>query len=62
MPIELQTLAEGIEDQAQLAALQRERCDQGQGFLFARPLDVEGIERFFEHSRRAVQPTGTVAA
>jgi predicted signal transduction protein with EAL and GGDEF domain len=42
----LETLGEGVEDQAQLQMLQREHCDQGQGFLFARPLDVTAIERF----------------
>jgi diguanylate cyclase (GGDEF)-like protein len=46
--LEIETLAEGIEDQVQLKALQRERCDQGQGFLFSRPLDVEAIEAFLE--------------
>ena len=42
----IQTLAEGIEDQAQLETLQREHCDQGQGFLFSRPLDVAAVEGF----------------
>ena len=42
----LQTLAEGIEDRDQLSALQRERCDLGQGFLFARPLEPAEVERF----------------
>jgi EAL domain-containing protein (putative c-di-GMP-specific phosphodiesterase class I) len=42
--LEIETLAEGIEDQAQLETLQREDCDQGQGFLFSRPLDVDAIE------------------
>jgi len=40
----LETLGEGIEDTAQLANLRREQCDLGQGFLFARPLDPEGID------------------
>jgi EAL domain-containing protein (putative c-di-GMP-specific phosphodiesterase class I) len=44
--LDLETLAEGIEDQAQLEALQREQCDRGQGFLFARPLDAEAAEDF----------------
>jgi len=41
----LQTLAEGIEDRDQLSALQREHCDLGQGFLFARPLEPEAVEK-----------------
>jgi diguanylate cyclase (GGDEF)-like protein len=40
----LETLGEGIEEPAQLRELQREQCDSGQGFLFARPLEVDAIE------------------
>jgi diguanylate cyclase (GGDEF)-like protein len=46
--LNIETLAEGIEDQAQLEALQREHCDQGQGFLFSRPLDARSIEAFLD--------------
>jgi diguanylate cyclase (GGDEF)-like protein/PAS domain S-box-containing protein len=46
--LNIETLAEGIEEPAQLRALQREQCDQGQGFLFARPLSVEAIEKFLD--------------
>ncbi len=42
----IETLAEGIEDRDQLEALRREDCDQGQGFLFSRPLEVAAVERF----------------
>jgi diguanylate cyclase (GGDEF)-like protein len=42
----LETLGEGIEEQAQLDRLRREDCASGQGFLFARPLDAEQVERF----------------
>jgi diguanylate cyclase (GGDEF)-like protein/PAS domain S-box-containing protein len=44
--LNIETLAEGIEQPAQLEKLQQEHCDQGQGFLFARPLDVAGVEDF----------------
>ena len=44
--LDIETLAEGIEDQAQLETLQREQCDHGQGFLFSRPLDIEAVEKF----------------
>jgi EAL domain-containing protein (putative c-di-GMP-specific phosphodiesterase class I) len=37
----LETIAEGIEEDAQLRMLQREGCDSGQGFLFARPLEPD---------------------
>ncbi len=51
----LETLGEGIEDQAQLRRLQREQCDLGQGFLLARPLSLAAIEQFLE------TPTPTTA-
>jgi EAL domain-containing protein (putative c-di-GMP-specific phosphodiesterase class I) len=41
----IETLAEGIEEPAQLKQLERECCDQGQGFLLARPLAVADVER-----------------
>lgn len=44
--LNLKTLAEGIENEAELTELQEQHCDQGQGFLYARPLDAEGIENF----------------
>jgi diguanylate cyclase (GGDEF)-like protein/PAS domain S-box-containing protein len=44
--LNLETLAEGIEEPAQLRSLQRELCDQGQGFLFARPLAADAVEAF----------------
>jgi diguanylate cyclase (GGDEF)-like protein len=46
--LHIETLAEGIEDRAQLHALQREHCDHGQGFLFSRPLDVDALEQFLD--------------
>jgi EAL domain-containing protein (putative c-di-GMP-specific phosphodiesterase class I) len=44
--LEIETLAEGIEEQAQLETLCREHCEQGQGFLFSRPLEVDALEEF----------------
>jgi EAL domain-containing protein (putative c-di-GMP-specific phosphodiesterase class I) len=45
--LSIETLAEGIEESRELAMLQGESCDSGQGFLFARPLDAAAIESFF---------------
>ncbi len=42
--LEIATLAEGIEDEAQLHALQSLHCDRGQGYLFSRPVEPEAIE------------------
>jgi EAL domain-containing protein (putative c-di-GMP-specific phosphodiesterase class I) len=44
--LNLETLGEGIEDMAQLEQLQRARCDSGQGFLFARPLEADALTEF----------------
>jgi EAL domain-containing protein (putative c-di-GMP-specific phosphodiesterase class I) len=40
----LETLAEGIEEGAQLEHLRRVHCDSGQGYLFARPMTPEALE------------------
>ena len=45
----LETLAEGIEESEQYSQLQREQCDSGQGFLYARPLDVCAVETFLDN-------------
>ncbi|MDD3326327.1 MAG: EAL domain-containing protein [Zoogloea sp.] len=37
-------VAEGIESQAQLDALRRLGCDQGQGYLFSKPLERDAFE------------------
>jgi diguanylate cyclase (GGDEF)-like protein len=55
------TLAEGIEDAEQLTLLQGERCDQGQGFLFARPTNPKGIEHLLAPSSAAEEPANAVA-
>ena len=42
----LETLAEGIEESAQYSQLEREQCDSGQGYLYARPLAADAVEAF----------------
>ncbi len=46
--LRLQTLAEGIETQAQLEILKHEQCDFGQGYLFACPSIAEDIQAYFQ--------------
>jgi diguanylate cyclase (GGDEF)-like protein len=46
--LSIETIAEGIEQPGELSLLRDERCDGGQGFLFARPLDVAATEAFLE--------------
>jgi diguanylate cyclase (GGDEF)-like protein len=48
----IKTLAEGIEDTAQLRALQRAGCDLGQGFLFSRPVGAETVEGLLDGEYR----------
>ncbi len=40
----IETVAEGIEDERELATLRAEGCDCGQGYLFARPSDAADVE------------------
>jgi diguanylate cyclase (GGDEF)-like protein len=47
--LSIETLAEGIEQQYELSLLRDEDCDSGQGFLFARPLDVAATETFLQN-------------
>jgi diguanylate cyclase (GGDEF)-like protein len=54
--LQIETLAEGIEEQVQLKTLQREHCDHGQGFLFSRPLDASAVEAFLQSSDPSIQP------
>jgi diguanylate cyclase (GGDEF)-like protein len=56
----LQTLAEGVEEHSQVRALQLEGCDLAQGFLFARPLAPEALERFLSDSHG--RPIGSFVA
>ena len=55
--LSIETLAEGIERDQELSMLQGERCDSGQGFLFARPLQAADAASFLRRWAAA----GTVA-
>jgi EAL domain-containing protein (putative c-di-GMP-specific phosphodiesterase class I) len=50
--LELKVIAEGIENDDQLSKLRAEHVDIGQGFLFARPLDVEAVDRLLKDTTR----------
>ena len=47
--LSIETLAEGIEGEQELSLLQNEQCDSGQGYLFAKPLEVEAAEAFLSN-------------
>jgi diguanylate cyclase (GGDEF)-like protein/PAS domain S-box-containing protein len=40
------TVGEGVETEEQLVALERLGCDEGQGYLLARPLTPDGVEQY----------------
>ena len=46
--LELDLVVEGIESAAQCQQLHRMGCQFGQGFLFARPMAAEAIERLLQ--------------
>jgi EAL domain-containing protein (putative c-di-GMP-specific phosphodiesterase class I) len=54
------TVAEGIEEVAQLRHLQDEECLFGQGYLLSLPLDREELPLYLAGSRESVgtRPTG----
>ncbi len=56
--LEIETLAEGIEDGVRLERGQREQFDHDHGFLFSRPLDADELEAFLQASDSARQAGG----
>lgn len=57
--LDLQTVAEGIETEDQLRVLQNLGCDIGQGYLFAKPLPKEEIEKML-YQKAAWLPPNSV--
>jgi len=51
--LSLQTVAEGVEQPEQLAAVRNMGCDLVQGYLLGRPLPVEEAQRVIAEERRA---------
>jgi len=49
----LRVVAEGIEQPRQLLALREMGCDEGQGFLVARPMAASGVEALIRTSGSA---------
>ena len=58
----LRTVAEGIEDDEQLAALRHLGCTLGQGYLFARPMSETEFGALLEGSGVLAPPTRATAA
>jgi diguanylate cyclase (GGDEF)-like protein/PAS domain S-box-containing protein len=49
--LDLEVIAEGIEDSEQLRFLQAEGCRWGQGFLLSRPIESSEIDKMLDHVR-----------
>ena len=54
----MEVVAEGVETEAQLAHLRRQRCDQLQGYYFSRPLPVAEFERLLADGAMLALPAG----
>jgi diguanylate cyclase (GGDEF)-like protein len=52
----MNTVAEGIETEAQAAAVRAEQCAKGQGYLYSRPLTSEALLEWLRASRAADDP------
>jgi diguanylate cyclase (GGDEF)-like protein len=57
--LSIETLAEGIEQAHELSLLQGQRCDSGQGFLFARPLEQADTTAFLRKWSAETTPLAT---
>jgi EAL domain-containing protein (putative c-di-GMP-specific phosphodiesterase class I) len=49
-------VAEGVETAEQVATLRALGCEHGQGFLFARPLEADTVDRLMAEGARLVAP------
>jgi EAL domain-containing protein (putative c-di-GMP-specific phosphodiesterase class I) len=58
--LNLETLAEGIEEPGQLTQLQSEECDVGQGFLFAKPLSADEVGELFGRAQNPITAASTL--
>ncbi len=60
--LSIETVAEGIERDEELSMLQKARCDTGQGFLYARPMDAVAAETFLRTASSAAVRASADAA
>ena len=53
--LNLKTVAEGVEHEAQKEFLSRAQCNAIQGYLFSKPLPVPEFEKYWLHKNVALQ-------
>lgn len=53
--LELEVIAEGIENDEQLAFLRQQHCELGQGYLFSPPLDYDDLVEFLNNPAQSLQ-------
>lgn len=54
--LDMNVIAEGIEDEQQLNLLKKMKCSWGQGFLFSRPLDSKQLRVFLRERNKSSEP------
>jgi EAL domain-containing protein (putative c-di-GMP-specific phosphodiesterase class I) len=54
--IHLKVIAEGVETAAHLELLSSLGCEFGQGYLFSKPVDPEGVERLLGAGEKSGAP------
>jgi EAL domain-containing protein (putative c-di-GMP-specific phosphodiesterase class I) len=57
--LQLQTVAEGVEDSTQFLTLRRMGCDIGQGYYFGRPMDANALARLLSDELTATKTATT---
>lgn len=58
--LQLNTVAEGVENEEQLSAVFKENCKEMQGYYFSPPVAPKQIEQYFKEGRKMETPIETV--